>query len=79
MMTMRLSEAAEVLKARRVGEDVMFRGVSTDTRSLSQGNLFVALRGPHFDGHNYLDQARRGDARVLASLTVQLAPWRSGR
>ncbi len=63
---MQLSEAAEVLKARRVGDDVMFRGVSTDTRSLSQGNLFVALRGPHFDGHNYLDQARRGGAAAAA-------------
>jgi UDP-N-acetylmuramoyl-tripeptide--D-alanyl-D-alanine ligase len=66
MMNMQLSEAAEVLKAKRVGDDVLFRGVSTDTRSLSQGNLFVALRGPHFDGHNYLDQARRGGAAAAA-------------
>ena len=34
-----------------------FRGVSTDTRTLEPGNLFVALRGPSFDGRAYLDDA----------------------
>jgi UDP-N-acetylmuramoyl-tripeptide--D-alanyl-D-alanine ligase len=68
MMTMPLSQAAEVLNARQVGADVTFRGVSTDTRSLAQGNLFVALRGPSFDGHDYLDQARlRGAAAAAVS------------
>jgi len=32
-------------------------GVSTDTRSLAAGDLFVALRGPTFDGHDYVDEA----------------------
>jgi UDP-N-acetylmuramoyl-tripeptide--D-alanyl-D-alanine ligase len=62
MMTMPLSQAAEVLNARQRGADVTFRGVSTDTRTLAQGNLFVALRGPSFDGHDYLAQARRRGA-----------------
>jgi len=68
MMTMPLSQAAEVLNATQHGADVTFRGVSTDTRTLSQGNLFVALRGPSFDGHDYLDQARlRGAAAAAVS------------
>jgi len=33
-------------------------GVSTDTRSLAAGNLFVALQGPNFDAHDYLEVAR---------------------
>ncbi len=31
-------------------------GVSTDSRSFSRGNLFIALHGPRFDGHDFLEQ-----------------------
>ena len=37
-------------------------GVSTDTRQLSPGCLFVALEGERFDGHAFLEQARAGGA-----------------
>ncbi len=70
-MTMQLSAAAQVLNGRQLGEDVQFTGISTDTRTLVAGNLFVALRGPRFDGHRYLDQARRqGAAAVAVSQSV---------
>ncbi|MBV9674332.1 MAG: UDP-N-acetylmuramoyl-tripeptide--D-alanyl-D-alanine ligase [Verrucomicrobia bacterium] len=36
--------------------------VSTDTRSLQRGDLFIALRGVHFDGHAYLQNAREKGA-----------------
>jgi UDP-N-acetylmuramoyl-tripeptide--D-alanyl-D-alanine ligase len=32
-------------------------GITTDSRKLCQGELFIALRGEHFDGHDYIDQA----------------------
>ncbi|MEA3332815.1 MAG: UDP-N-acetylmuramoyl-tripeptide--D-alanyl-D-alanine ligase [Pseudomonadota bacterium] len=32
-------------------------GITTDSRKLCQGELFVALQGEHFDGHDYIDQA----------------------
>src|SRR5437870_13008068 len=35
-----------------------FSGVSTDTRHLTPGTLFVALKGDRFDAHAFLDQAR---------------------
>src|SRR5437870_8552966 len=35
-----------------------FTGVSTDTRDLTPGTLFVALKGDRFDAHAFLDQAR---------------------
>ncbi|MEA2078668.1 MAG: UDP-N-acetylmuramoyl-tripeptide--D-alanyl-D-alanine ligase [Pseudomonadota bacterium] len=66
MMVMPLSEAAQVLDAKQWGADVTFRGISTDTRTLSEGNLFVALQGPNFDGHDYLEQARRQGAVAAA-------------
>jgi UDP-N-acetylmuramoyl-tripeptide--D-alanyl-D-alanine ligase len=38
--------------------DHAYRGVSTDTRSLADGELFVALKGERFDAHDYLSDAR---------------------
>ena len=32
-------------------------GISLDSRSAARGDLFVAVRGPHFDGHDYVGQA----------------------
>jgi UDP-N-acetylmuramoyl-tripeptide--D-alanyl-D-alanine ligase len=39
-------------------------GVSTDSRTIQAGELFVALRGPNFDGHDYIAAVFRGGARV---------------
>ena len=50
---MLLSEAAIATHGRVLGEDVSFTSVGTDSRKLSQGQLFVALRGERFDGHAY--------------------------
>lgn len=41
-------------------------GISTDTRTLPPGALFIALRGERFDGHDYLEQAiARGAAALV--------------
>ena len=72
---MRLHEAAEALGARWAGEDVMLQGVSTDTRTLQAGQLFVALRGPHFDGHDYLAEAKaKGAAACMVEKPVANCP-----
>ncbi len=66
MMAMQLSEAAGVLQGRMSGEDVSFCGISTDTRVPASGALFFALQGPNFDGHAFLDDARRQGAVAAA-------------
>jgi UDP-N-acetylmuramoyl-tripeptide--D-alanyl-D-alanine ligase len=55
---MPLSQAAVMAGGRVQGEDVVFDSVSTDTRSLRRGALFVALQGPNFDGNDFVDAAR---------------------
>jgi UDP-N-acetylmuramoyl-tripeptide--D-alanyl-D-alanine ligase len=46
--------------------DLVYRGISTDTRTLQAGNLFVALKGETFDGHDFVDLAmERGAAGML--------------
>lgn len=52
-----------------------FTGVSTDTRTLAPGALYVALRGESFDGHRFLPQAAAaGAAGVLISTAGDLPP-----
>ncbi len=49
-------------------KSTLFSGISTDSRTLKTGDLFVALKGPHFDGNNFLKEAlEKGASGVLAS------------
>jgi len=51
-------------------DDPMIRGVTYDSRSVSPGDLFVALRGENHDGHDYLAQALQlGAAALLVEAT----------
>ncbi len=52
----------EVLKATggrllQGGRDLFFRGISTDSRTIGEGELYIALAGPRFDGHHYALEA----------------------
>ncbi|MDQ2069510.1 UDP-N-acetylmuramoyl-tripeptide--D-alanyl-D-alanine ligase [Natronospira bacteriovora] len=57
MSRWQLSELAEICGGRLRGRDAGFDRVSTDTRTLVAGELFIALRGPRFDGHTFVPQA----------------------
>ncbi|TAJ92639.1 MAG: UDP-N-acetylmuramoyl-tripeptide--D-alanyl-D-alanine ligase [Gammaproteobacteria bacterium] len=54
---MRLSEAALETRAELHGADVRFLGCTTDSRAAVSGQLFIALRGERFDGHDFIRQA----------------------
>ena len=65
---MSLAEAAAAMGARLVNgsEGTRFDGVSTDTRSVGKDQLFVAIRGERFDGHDFLAAAKaRGAVAAL--------------
>lgn len=59
---MSLADAARMAEGRTSGGNPVFTGVSTDTRTLRPGELFVALRGERFDGHAFLGQAKAAGA-----------------
>jgi UDP-N-acetylmuramoyl-tripeptide--D-alanyl-D-alanine ligase len=70
-----LSEVVQALEARLVGADVAFAAVSTDSRKIEAGQLFIALVGPNFDGHNYLAEvAAKGAVAALVQREVADAP-----
>jgi UDP-N-acetylmuramoyl-tripeptide--D-alanyl-D-alanine ligase len=59
---MSVQDAAAMVKGQASGGNPVFKGVSTDTRTVKAGELFVALRGERFDGHAFLDQAKSAGA-----------------
>lgn len=75
MIARSLNEIVRIAGGQLVGENRAFSSVSTDTRTLQPGALFVALSGPNFDGHEFVAAAAaRGAAAALVErpLTVAL-------
>ena len=52
-----LGDAATALGGQLIGEDHLYGAVATDSRTLAPGSLFVALRGPNFDGREFVAAA----------------------
>lgn len=68
---MLISQAAAALNASYTGTDVVFTSVGADSRKIVAGQLFVALKGEHFDGHDFAAAAiQQGAAAVLVSQPV---------
>lgn len=66
-MTGDSTRAAEIIRATHEGPRTVFSGVSIDSRTISAGDLFFALKGPSFDGHDFVSQAlSRGAGAVVA-------------
>ncbi len=62
MISMTLTETASILNGHLTGADASFSSVSTDSRNLESGQLFVALSGPNFDAHDYISQVEQAGA-----------------
>jgi UDP-N-acetylmuramoyl-tripeptide--D-alanyl-D-alanine ligase len=70
---MSLHEAARLLGVPAPAADAALAGISTDTRSIRPGDLFVALRGERFDGHAFLETARAAGAAATLVDRAHLA------
>ncbi|HYW93670.1 MAG TPA: UDP-N-acetylmuramoyl-tripeptide--D-alanyl-D-alanine ligase [Gammaproteobacteria bacterium] len=75
MIRGRLSRIAPRLHARQMGPDAEFEGLTSDSRRVSAGQLFVALRGTRFDGHEYVRSAARdGASAALVERYIDRGP-----
>lgn len=73
MIKLSLSAAAKYLDCAQPKQTLVFEGISTDTRTLQFGNLFVAIRGEQFDGHQFVEEAwKKGACAVLVDHAVDL-------
>ena len=65
MISVTLSELARILNGELHGQSLTIDAVTTDTRQLTPGCLFVALKGERFDAHDFADKAKAGGAGAL--------------
>lgn len=70
-MARTLSAVAAATQGRLVGGDASFGAVSTDTRTLPAGALYVAIRGERFDGNDFV--AKAGEQGAAGALVSRLA------
>ena len=73
---MNMHEAAQCAGGDLRGANACFTAVSTDTRTIKDGALFVALRGERYDGHEYIAAAHARGA--VAAMVERRAPHASG-
>ncbi|MBQ5321778.1 MAG: UDP-N-acetylmuramoyl-tripeptide--D-alanyl-D-alanine ligase [Oscillospiraceae bacterium] len=72
MKSLNFKDVAKALNCSYEGEDFPITGVSTDTRTIEKGNLFIPIIGERMDGHDYIDKAiENGAAAVLASKEIK--------
>jgi UDP-N-acetylmuramoyl-tripeptide--D-alanyl-D-alanine ligase len=69
-----LAGFAAACGGRLQGEDRSYSQVSTDSRTLERGELFVALRGPHFNGNEFVPQAHAAGAAGAVVDAPQVTP-----
>ncbi len=68
MISMTLAEIAACVHGTLIGADEIVQGVSIDTRALSKGDLYIAISGEQFDGHDFISQAESvGAVAVLVT------------
>ena len=65
MIGVTLGQLANVLNGELCGSDALIEDVTTDTRKLTPGCLFVALKGERFDAHDFAQTAKEGGAGAL--------------
>lgn len=66
-----LAAMADAAHGQLVGESCVVSGISTDTRHIGPGQVFVALIGDRFDGHEFVAQAcQQGAVAVVVSKPV---------
>ncbi|WP_114785114.1 UDP-N-acetylmuramoyl-tripeptide--D-alanyl-D-alanine ligase [Vibrio tetraodonis] len=65
MISLTLSQLVEVLDAELIGDDVVVKSISTDTRVIEENALFIALIGERFDAHDFIPQAVSSGASAL--------------
>ena len=72
MQKMWLKEIAEAVSGTLTGEDAAVSSVSTDTRTIEEGSLFVCIKGENFDAHLFAQKAADcGAVCVMAEREVE--------
>lgn len=77
-MKLFLSQIARITGDKWFGSEVWVTGISTDTRTLQPGDLYVAIEGPNFDGHQFVQEALALGASAVMSRCMLASSKASG-
>ncbi|HAH31227.1 MAG TPA: UDP-N-acetylmuramoyl-tripeptide--D-alanyl-D-alanine ligase, partial [Elusimicrobia bacterium] len=71
MIPLHLYEIIKAVKGKIINyKPLLISRISTDSRAIKKGGLFIALKGEHFDGHNFINKAiSQGAAAIILSRT----------
>lgn len=73
MIPVSLTTLAQLADGTLVGDDLQINAVTTDTRKVTAGCLFIALKGERFDAHDFAaDAVANGAAALLVSKRLQI-------
>ncbi len=78
MITLSTEQAAAFAHGRLLGKNVSVTYITTDSRAVKDGCLFVAIKGDKFDGHDFIDKAwENGASCVLSSKEIHVPEGKS--
>ena len=69
---MNLVKLAEISRGKLYGESLQIKNFSIDTRSIKANEIFIALEGENFDGHEYISEAiAKGASALVVDRSIQ--------
>ncbi|WP_305909271.1 UDP-N-acetylmuramoyl-tripeptide--D-alanyl-D-alanine ligase [Methylomarinum sp. Ch1-1] len=72
-MKFKLSDIATAVQGRLIGAERTIEAVSIDSRTLQSGDLYIAIKGENFDGHDFIDMAvSAGASAVIGERRVDI-------
>jgi len=75
-MKIKLSDLSDIFPLAVIHFDTVFNGVSIDSRTVSPNDIFIALHGKNFDGHNYINEAiDKGASAVISEVDLTDIPY----
>ncbi len=72
MIHMKIADLPNILNVKKTNSDQIFKGVSIDSRNTVPNNLFVAIKGKRYDGHDYIKEAI--DKGAIAAVVERFNP-----
>ena len=64
-MKLNLSELENILGSSVINSDVTFEGISIDSRTIKNNELYIPIKGENFDGHKFILDAVKNGACAL--------------
>lgn len=73
MIKLSLAEISTLLNCAKITHAGFIHGISKDTRYITPGNLYIAIKGEQFDGHDFIaEAAKKGASAALVSYSVDV-------